>query len=148
MVNSGLPEMKIVCHNLEDLKRCAGEIIKFSADIKVWLFEGEMGAGKTTLIKMICELYGVVDNVNSPTFSIVNEYINNDEETFYHFDFYRIEDESEAINIGTEDYFYSGSHCFVEWPSKIQNQFPEQFLKVSITVDEKDLRSIELIRYE
>lgn len=148
MVNSDLPEMNLVCHNLEELANSAKEIISFGDDIDVWLFEGDMGAGKTTLIKKICEQYGVVDNVNSPTFSIVNEYINNNNETFYHFDFYRIEDESEAINIGMDDYFYSGSHCFVEWPSKIKNLFPEKFLKVNITVNEEDVRLIELIRYD
>ena len=148
MVNSDLPKVELFCHGLEGLSKCASEIIAFGDDINVWLFEGEIGAGKTTLIKKICELYGVVDNVNSPTFSIVNEYMNDKEEVFYHFDFYRIEDESEAINIGMEDYFYSGSHCFVEWPSKIKNQFPEQFLKVDITVNDEDSRSIELIRYE
>ncbi|MEL7001428.1 MAG: tRNA (adenosine(37)-N6)-threonylcarbamoyltransferase complex ATPase subunit type 1 TsaE [Bacteroidota bacterium] len=148
MVNSDLPQKTLVCHQLEDLGECAREIISFGDNIDVWLFEGEMGAGKTTLIKKICELYGVVDNVSSPTFSIVNEYQNSEEDTFYHFDFYRIEYESEAINIGIEDYFYSGYHCFVEWPSKIKNLFPEKFLKVDIAVNDEEVRSIELIRYD
>ena len=148
MVNSDLPGLHVVCRNLEELSYCANQIVNFGDDLDVWLFEGEMGAGKTTLIKQICEAYGVLDNVNSPTFSIVNEYANDKNETFYHFDFYRIEDEIEAMDIGIEDYFYSGSHCFVEWPSKIDNLFPEKFLKVYIAVKEDGLRSIELTRYE
>ena len=148
MVDEPLRRQEIVCESLEEIDRVAAQLIAFGRDIKVWLFEGEMGAGKTTLIKEICAQFGVDDNVNSPTFSIVNEYQNGQGEVFYHFDFYRIKDENEATEIGAAEYFDSGAYCFVEWPSKVENILPEQVLKVVITVTGKTSRKIELSQYE
>lgn len=125
----------------------AKEIIKQAGDYKIWLFEGEMGAGKTTLIKAVCEAIGVEDLVSSPTFSLVNEY-EAGEEIIYHFDFYRIKNEEEAMDIGVEEYFYSGNYCFLEWPSKIISLVPEKFLRIFITVNEDDTRTIQLVKHE
>lgn len=133
---------------LDELPEVAEKIIQKGKRYRVWLFEGEMGAGKTTLIKAICENFGVMDTVNSPTFSIVNEYRNEIDEAFYHFDFYRIKDEEEALAIGVYEYFDSGDFCFVEWPSKIKNILPDQALKIDISIKDKDIRKIELSRYE
>jgi len=83
-------------------------------------FYGEMGAGKTTLIKEICKILGVKDITSSPTFALINEYRTNDEESIYHFDFYRINNLQEAYDLGYEDYFYSNSLCLIEWPEKIE----------------------------
>lgn len=96
-----------------------------SHDKKVVLFKGDLGAGKTTLIKSICKTIGVKDDVQSPTFSIVNEY-EAPEGLVYHFDFYRIENEEEAYDIGAEDYFYSGHLCLIEWPEKIESVLPTE----------------------
>ena len=143
----GVSAQKIlVSQHLADLPRVAEQIIASAGDIKVWLFEGDMGAGKTTLIKALCGAYEVMDNVTSPTFSLVNEYENHDGSTFYHFDFYRIKDETEAMDIGTEEYFYSGNICFIEWPSKIPNLIPEAHLSINIEVNPDHSRRIAIVK--
>lgn len=119
-------------------------MVEFAAGKKVWLFSGEMGAGKTTLIKAICEYLGVEDATTSPTFSLVNEYGGQLESTIYHFDFYRIKDESEAMDMGVEEYFDSGNLCLVEWPDKIPSLLPYQYLSVNISVEGKGDRKIIL----
>ncbi|GAA0893260.1 tRNA (adenosine(37)-N6)-threonylcarbamoyltransferase complex ATPase subunit type 1 TsaE [Fulvivirga kasyanovii] len=148
MVDSTLPRLQLECDGLEQLKEVARRIISFGKDYNVWLFEGQMGAGKTTLIKAICEAFEVEDNVNSPTFSIVNEYQNGKGEVFYHFDFYRIKDEEEAMDIGAEEYFYSGNYCFIEWPSKVEGLLPDRMLKIEITIIDPVKRLIDLARYD
>jgi tRNA threonylcarbamoyladenosine biosynthesis protein TsaE len=112
---------KFVCNTLEELDRQAGDIHDLIKEEKFVLFEGEMGAGKTTLIKALCKKAGVLDAVGSPTFSIVNEYKTLAGQTIYHFDFYRIKNLQEAFDIGYEEYFFSGHQCFIEWPEKIQS---------------------------
>ena len=146
MHNRGL-DSKLISHvSLDGLGDAAEQIISFAGDMSVWTFIGEMGAGKTTLIKEICDRYDVIDNVSSPTFSIINEYININNDYFYHFDFYRIEKEQEAMDIGCDEYFYSGNHCFIEWPSKIPNLIPDQFLQVEILIENESLRTIKLLK--
>lgn len=148
MVDKGLMTHTIKHAHLEEIDQVAHEIIKHAGDHKIWLFEGEMGAGKTTLIKAVCKAFGVADVVNSPTFSIVNEYRNEQDDIFYHFDFYRLNDITEAIDIGAEEYFDSGDYCFIEWPSKVEQILPEEVLRVNVTIEGKDERLVELIRYE
>ncbi|MTI20060.1 tRNA (adenosine(37)-N6)-threonylcarbamoyltransferase complex ATPase subunit type 1 TsaE [Fulvivirga sp. RKSG066] len=148
MVDKALSRQEFKCNSIDQIEEVAGQILKFASGINIWLFEGEMGAGKTTLIKAICKQLNVEDTVNSPTFSIVNEYQNNSGSTFYHFDFYRIKEEEEAIEIGVYEYFDSGNLCFIEWPSKIENLLPEKVLKIDISVTGKEQRSIEICRYE
>lgn len=116
-------------------------VIKFS-NYKVWLFHGQMGAGKTTLIKEICSVLGVESNVSSPTFSIVNEYITADNQLVYHFDFYRIKHESEALDIGVDEYFESKSICLVEWSSKIPSLIPKSTLHLTIEIIDNETRFI------
>ncbi len=127
-----------------NLSEAAKEVIGFSSTIPVWLFDGEMGAGKTTLIKAICNVFGVEDNVTSPTFSLVNEYQNKEKSVFYHFDFYRIKSEEEASDIGVEEYFYSGNYCFIEWPSMIPSLLPEEYVKIDIEIISENERKISL----
>ena len=148
MVDNDLPKLQLECQGIAHLDVVARQIISFGEDYHFWAFEGDMGAGKTTLIKAICDVWNVEDNVSSPTFSIVNEYANDKGETFYHFDFYRIKDESEAQDIGAEEYFYSGNYCFVEWPSKIEGLIPDKWLKVEISIKNSVTRLIELTRYD
>lgn len=105
-------------------------------DSIVFAFYGKMGAGKTTFIKAVCEALGVEDVINSPTFAIVNEYMDGNGEPIYHFDFYRIKKEEEVLDIGYEDYVYSGNVCFMEWPELIEQLLPEDAIKV--TIEEKD----------
>lgn len=128
---------------LEELPIIAKEIIK-SAKHKVLLFYGEMGVGKTTLIKEIVKQLGSLDTVSSPTFSLVNEYHTTNGEKIYHFDFYRINNEIEALDIGVEEYFYSNCWCLVEWPNKVENLVPLNSVTVTITSSSDQLRTIEL----
>jgi tRNA threonylcarbamoyladenosine biosynthesis protein TsaE len=107
-------------YQLTDLPMISNHIIEKGLDYKIWIFDGEMGAGKTTLIKSICKNLGVIDEVSSPTFSIVNEYKTVDGKTVYHFDFYRIKSIEEVYDMGVEDYFNSGNICLIEWPEKIK----------------------------
>ena len=128
---------------LDELPEIAKQVLEFSKH-KILLFYGDMGVGKTTLIKELVKQLGVSDNVSSPTFSLVNEYHTNKGENVYHFDFYRIEKEEEAMDMGIEEYFYSDSYCFVEWPNKVENLLPLKSVIVTITANSNQQRTIEL----
>lgn len=130
--------IKIEVNGLTELEGAAKKIITFAQEERIFIFEGEMGAGKTTLIKVLAKNIGVTEVVTSPTFSIVNEYDANGD-TIYHFDFYRIKNLQEAYDIGYEEYFYSDKICFIEWPGKVESLLPEHYIKIEITaVNEND----------
>lgn len=135
--------MKFVAKNIDDLDSICEKLIE-QFNHKVVLFYGEMGNGKTTLIKQLCKKLGVTESTSSPTFSIVNEYKTTDNKTIYHFDFYRIKDESEVLDFGYEEYLYSGNFCFIEWPEKIPNMLPDDVVKVNISKDEDNCRIIKV----
>lgn len=136
--------MKLVIKNLEELPKAAEEFISQMGDNTVFAFRGEMGAGKTTFISEVCRRLGVEDDVNSPTFAIINEYRSETSaELIYHFDFYRIESQDEAEDIGVEDYFESGALCFIEWPERIEDLLPGDVVDVNITVSPDGTRTIE-----
>jgi tRNA threonylcarbamoyladenosine biosynthesis protein TsaE len=124
--------LETISYDLSELKTVASSLIIAAQNEKIWVFQGPMGAGKTTLIKAIAHELGVIDQVSSPTFGIVNHYENKERNTFYHFDFYRIEDPTEALDIGIEEYFYSGNHCWLEWAEKIKDFLPEDFFLIKI----------------
>ena len=130
-------------YSLEELPEIASKIIE-NATYKTILFNGKMGAGKTTLIKEIVKQLGVKDIANSPTFSLVNEYISENNETIYHFDFYRIENEEEVYDIGIEDYFNVNAWCFIEWGEKVENLLPLEIVTLTITINDNLQRTIEL----
>ena len=109
---------------------------------------GRMGAGKTTFSKSLCAELGVMDMVQSPTFSLVNEYETEKGETIYHFDFYRVTQAEEALNIGVEEYFYSGNLCLIEWPENISELIPEEYLKIEIEVQGDESRMIKLTKHD
>jgi|SRR3989304_3498406 len=124
--------------SLSEIEKSAKEFISENENKKVIAFYGEMGAGKTTFIKAVCKQLGVKDNAVSPTFSLINEYQTLSGEKIYHFDFYRTKNEAEALDMGVEEYFYSGNYCFIEWPEKIEGLLPKSCLKIKIGVkDEK-----------
>ena len=128
---------------ITDINLIAKEVLKATTSKKI-LFYGSMGVGKTTLIKELCNELGVKDIALSPTFSLVNEYQTKHNETVFHFDFYRIEDENEAYDIGIEEYFYSDAWSFVEWPENIVNLLPADVTKVYLTSLENGQRNIQL----
>ncbi len=142
------PEQTLSCSTLTHLPTVARQIIDFARDTSVWLFYGDMGAGKTTLIKALCCEWGVEDTVSSPTFALVNEYQRANGEPLYHFDFYRIDDEEEAVDIGVDEYFYSQRYCLVEWPAKIRNLLPETYIRIDLCANEDQSRTISLSRHE
>lgn len=131
-------------YNITDLEEIARKIIGLAGDKTIWIFEGEMGAGKTTLIKAVCKELGVHSTVHSPTFSIVNEYITLEGDTIYHFDFYRLKRESEALDFGIEEYFDSGNICLLEWAEKIESLLPENCYTIRITVIDENSRNLQL----
>jgi tRNA threonylcarbamoyladenosine biosynthesis protein TsaE len=137
--------LKIIrCEVLDELDDVALQIIKFCGEDKIWVFKGQMGAGKTTLIKSISKQLGIIDAVNSPTFSIVNEYQNQVGKTYFHFDFYRIERPEEVLEIGIDEYFYSGNVCWIEWAEKVPEFIPPDFIFIQIDVEENGARMIRL----
>ena len=130
-------------YNLSELTNVAREILSQSKS-KILLFYGEMGAGKTTLIKEICSLLDIEDKISSPTFSLVNEYKSRQGESVYLFDFYRIEDEEEAMDIGFEEYIDSGKWCLIEWPQNIENLLPLKSSAIQIQILENGNRSLTI----
>lgn len=128
--------------NLKEINTVAKSFLKLFPTQKVFAFFGEMGSGKTTFIKELCVELGVIGNSNSPTFALVNEYPTIDSQIIYHFDFYRINKVSEAYDLGYEEYFFSGNYCFIEWPEKIEELLPEDLIKVSITVNDDNSRTL------
>ena len=130
-------------YSISELPEIGKEIIQ-NASSKILLFYGEIGVGKTTLIKEISKFLGTQDITSSPTFSIVNEYSTEKNGLVYHFDFYRIEDEEEAMDIGIEDYFYSDNWCFIEWPENIENLLPLNSVEIHLTLLDNQKRNIQL----
>ena len=136
--------MEIKINSLTDINEAAKQFIENMGDGKVFAFYGKMGAGKTTFIKAVCEELGVDDVITSPTFAIVNEYQSaTTGDSIYHFDFYRIKKLEEVYDMGYEDYFYSGSLCFLEWPELIDDLLPEDATKVTIEATEEGGRIVK-----
>jgi tRNA threonylcarbamoyladenosine biosynthesis protein TsaE len=127
---------------IEELDRVAEELINSFPVNRIFTLSGQMGAGKTTLIQAFCRQLNVVDVVNSPTFSIVNEYLTNNESSVYHFDLYRLRKAEELMDIGYEDYFYSGNYCFIEWPELAADLIPDESVHLEIQVEEPSLERL------
>jgi len=137
-----MDEIKLT-YDVGSIRQIPKSIFKHSGNQKIFLFYGEMGAGKTTLIKSICEYLGTSELATSPTFSIVNEYLMPGGK-LYHFDFYRLKNETEALDMGYEEYFYSGNYCFIEWPEKISGLLPDHFIRINIKVTGENAREISI----
>lgn len=136
--------MEIKITSLNDIDNAAKAFVEAMDQNTVFAFYGKMGAGKTTFIKAVCEALGVTEVVNSPTFSIVNEYRSETTgELIYHFDFYRIKKLDEVYDMGYEDYFYSGAVCFIEWPELIEELLPSEAVKVEIAEQEDGSRIVK-----
>ena len=129
---------------LDNLPATAQALLHHAGRQRIWRFEGEMGAGKTTLIKALCAQLGVRDTVTSPTFALIHEYATASGAAIYHFDFYRIQHEEEALALDCTTYFESGSYCFIEWPTKIHNLIPSVHCQVSLTVQPDGHRMLRM----
>jgi len=137
--------MKIIpIASLRDIDQAAESFLEAMGEARVIAFSGEMGAGKTTFIQAICRKMGVTAEVNSPTFSLVNQYFTPEGHSIFHFDLYRIEDPAELFDMGYEEYFFSGEFCFIEWPEKASHLIPDEALRVEIVVAENESREIQL----
>jgi len=138
--------MKLPVKSLDELQNAAEQLVAFGESEKIFLFYGDMGAGKTTLIKSLCESLGVKEPATSPTFSIVNEY-QGASSKIYHFDFYRLKNQSEALDLGYEEYFYSGNYCFIEWPEKIPDLLPDHYIRVDVQVVSDNERLLTFTKF-
>jgi len=137
--------MMISVKNTKELLPAAGKILDYAGKRKIFAFYGTLGAGKTTLIKAICELLGTSDIVSSPTFTIVNEYRRLNGEPLYHIDFYRITKYEEVFDFGIEEYLSAGVYCLMEWPEIIENMLPENTLRIRIDVAENEERLFDIV---
>ncbi len=126
--------LEFVLNKENELYTVAKEILK-KFDSRIFLLFGDMGVGKTAFVKMFCKQLEVIDIVSSPTFSIVNQYSNLNDEVIYHFDFYRTEKKDEIFDIGYEEYLFSSSYCFIEWPEKIKDLLPNNYVKIDMKVE-------------
>jgi tRNA threonylcarbamoyladenosine biosynthesis protein TsaE len=135
--------MEIIISDKSLLHESAKKFLSLNFGKKIFAFFGSMGAGKTTIIKAICEALGVKDIVTSPTFTIVNEYLTYSGVSIYHIDFYRIKKTEEVFDFGIEEYFGSGSYCFMEWPEMVEGILPPETVNVIITVDDNDQRILK-----
>ncbi|MEG0795780.1 MAG: tRNA (adenosine(37)-N6)-threonylcarbamoyltransferase complex ATPase subunit type 1 TsaE [Odoribacter sp.] len=118
--------MKWTINNLEEINDVAAKFLDYVGDKRIFALYGQMGVGKTTFVKAVASCLGVVDDVSSPTFAIINEYLTKKGESIYHFDFYRVNTISEALDFGYEEYFYGGHRCFIEWPEKVAELIPQE----------------------
>ncbi len=125
--------MEWTIRSLEELDEVAGRFLAYVGNRKIFALYGPMGVGKTTFVKAVCRCLGVEDDVSSPTFAIVNEYVTGEGESLYHFDFYRVNSISEAMDFGYEEYFYGGCRCFIEWPEKIDELLPEDIVNCNFS---------------
>jgi len=128
--------MEYICTKPNELNSIAEQLLKAHNEARIFAFYGKMGAGKTTFIKSICEQLKVIDTAISPSFGIINEYKTSSELPAYHFDFYRIKSVTEFLDLGCEEYFYSGAFCFIEWPEKIVDFLPSN--SIAVTIEEKN----------
>lgn len=124
--------MEITINGLDTIRSAARQFIENIGRSRVFAFYGKMGAGKTTFVKALCEELGCDDVITSPTFAIVNEYTDGDQQPVYHFDFYRIKKLEEVYDMGYEEYFYSGALCLIEWPELIEDVLPDDTVRVTI----------------
>jgi len=135
---------EIIISDLQHIGEAAREFVNLIGEHTVFAFYGKMGAGKTTFVKAVCEELGVSEVITSPTFAIVNEYQGRDGKPIFHFDFYRIKKLEEVYDMGYEDYFFSGSLCFIEWPELIEELLPTDAVRVSIEEQKDGTRKLRI----
>ena len=135
-------------NNLEGVTELAQKVISYGEGCLIWMFKGDLGAGKTTLIKELCSQLGVLETVKSPTFNIVHEYKTTHGTSIFHFDFYRLKSVEEALDIGIEDYFFSNSLCLIEWPEIIEDFIDQDYLTISISHNDADGRQYDISKNE
>ncbi len=136
--------MKILIKDKRHLSSAVKKLLRHTGENKIFAFYGSMGAGKTTIIKAICQVMGAIDIISSPTFTLVNEYRTSKGEILYHIDFYRIKKQEEVFDFGIEEYLAGDSYCFMEWPELIEEILPAGTVKIRITVDKDEQRTLSI----
>lgn len=136
--------MEILIRDKKHLHSAAKKLLEYCGNNKIIAFYGSMGAGKTTIIKAVCEVLGALDIVSSPTFTLVNEYKTSEGDSLYHIDFYRIKKQEEVFDFGIEEYLSGTSYCFMEWPELVEGILPPETISVRITVDENEQRILSI----
>jgi tRNA threonylcarbamoyladenosine biosynthesis protein TsaE len=136
--------MEIIIKDKKHLPAAAKKLLDYTGEKRIFAFYGSMGAGKTTIIKAICEVLGAIDIVSSPTFTLVNEYRTSNGEALYHIDFYRIKKQEEVFDFGVEEYLTGESYCFMEWPELVEELLPPETVSVRISVDNNEQRSLQI----
>ena len=139
--------MTVHCKELAELPKAATEIFHIGRDFEIWIFKGKLGSGKTTLIKTILEQFGIEDNANSPSYAIINEYLNKNGQPIYHFDFFRLKNIHEAFDIGVEEYLDSGNLCLIEWPEIVEPILPDRYFEISIDNPKHEERIFKLKKH-
>ncbi|CAN5274465.1 tRNA (adenosine(37)-N6)-threonylcarbamoyltransferase complex ATPase subunit type 1 TsaE [soil metagenome] len=135
--------MTVFTYDIQDIISTAGRLLEISGTTKIFTFAGDLGAGKTTLVACLCRELGSMDTINSPTFSLINEYKANDS-IIYHMDMYRIRSLQEAIDAGVEDCLISGEICMIEWPEKIESLLPTEYTSVTLTTISHTVRNLKI----
>lgn len=136
--------MEISINNLSELENIAQQILSFAEDRSIFCFEGNLGAGKTTLIQAICNQLGVEEDMSSPTYSIVNEYKTKNGDVIYHMDLYRLKSLEEVLDAGIEDYFYENNYCFIEWPEVAKQILPDEIIQIQIEKISENQRKLSI----
>ena len=140
--------MEIYCQTIQELPEVSEKIISYGKEFTVWVLKGDLGAGKTTFIQEVARQMKVLDNINSPSYALINEYLSPDQATIYHFDLFRINTISEVLDLGFDEYIESGSLCFIEWPEIAASLLPEKYLEIEILNPEKELRVFNIKKHE
>ena len=140
--------MEIYCQTIQELPEVSKKIISYGKEFTVWVLKGDLGAGKTTFIQEVARQMNVLDNISSPSYALINEYLTPEQKTIYHFDLFRIKTISEVLDLGFDEYIESGSLCFIEWPEIAESLLPDKYLEVSILNPEKEIRVFNIKKYE
>ena len=140
--------MEIYCQTIQELPEVSKKIISYGKEYTVWVLKGDLGAGKTTFIQEVAKQMNVLDNISSPSYALINEYLTPDGGTIYHFDLFRIKTISEVLDLGFDEYLESGFLCFIEWPEIAESLLPEKYLEISILNPEKELRIFNIKKHE
>lgn len=134
-----------ITFGLDEINKVAAKVYSLFGKTKVWVFEAGMGCGKTTFVKALCDILSVTDSVNSPTYSIINEYESPEVGTIYHMDWYRLKNEEEALQAGVGECIDSGAFCLIEWPERAPNLLPENYIIINLSIVDGGARCLKIV---
>ena len=139
--------MEIYCQTIQELPEVTKKIISYGTEYSIWVLKGDLGAGKTTFIQEVARQMNVMDNISSPSYALINEYLSHQQEKIYHFDLFRVKNISEVLDLGFDEYLETGLRCFIEWPEIAEPLLPERYLDISIFNPEKEIRVFNIKKH-